>query len=404
MKTKARKAVASKTPANGKQEPPVEVDDAGEFEHVELSNQEVSEAVVFNTDWTTETVTAQTENVHLSPNFQRRDAWSLEKKSRFIESLILGLPVPPIILAEQKRSRGKFLVIDGKQRLLSIMQFWGKLPETSNNSYALRGLDVREDLNGLTFAQLKSVDERANDYSALRNQPIRTVVIRNWPKDDFLHLVFLRLNTGSVRLSAQELRQALKPGAFTSRVDAYASDDEELRMLLGLKGPDPRMQDTELLGRHVAFANFIERYPGRLKTFIDEAFETLNDEWEERSKAVEAQFAAFDDALKALFELFGERNVARKAGSRLLNKALLDPLLYYFAFPQVRSAVARRGSVFRRAFEKTLQDERFQEAISLDTASAAGTEYRFGEVAQALKAAGVRVKRPHRSQSGFVLR
>src|SRR5262245_12815990 len=132
------KAAKSKKPRSRPIEAgPVDVDDSAEFEHVVMSDKEVAEAVVFNTDWTAETITAQTENIALNPNFQRRDAWSLEKKSRFIESLILGLPVPPIILAEQKDARGKFIVIDGKQRLLSILQFWGKLPQSPWNEYAL---------------------------------------------------------------------------------------------------------------------------------------------------------------------------------------------------------------------------------------------------------------------------
>jgi hypothetical protein len=115
----------------------------------ELEEQDVAEglapgsvaAVVSGTDWTTETIVSQLErkNIQLNPRFQRRDAWKRDRKSRFIESLIVGLPIPQIVLAESKHERGKFIVLDGKQRLLSILQFWG-LGDGQNNKYALSAL------------------------------------------------------------------------------------------------------------------------------------------------------------------------------------------------------------------------------------------------------------------------
>src|SRR5262252_5350782 len=125
-----------------------------EFED-ESDDQDVAEqlapravaAVVSGTDWTTETIVSQLKrgNIQLNPRFQRRDAWKRDRKSRFIESLIVGLPIPQIALAESKQDRGKFIVLDGKQRLLAILQFWG-LGDGANNAYALSGLTLRGDL------------------------------------------------------------------------------------------------------------------------------------------------------------------------------------------------------------------------------------------------------------------
>ena len=87
---------------------------------------EISEIVVSGTDWTTETILHQIigGNIELNPRFQRRDAWSKIRKSRFIESIVLGFPIPQIVLANNKE-RGKYIVLDGKQRLLTILQFYG---------------------------------------------------------------------------------------------------------------------------------------------------------------------------------------------------------------------------------------------------------------------------------------
>ena len=167
-----------------------------------------SDLAVTGTDWTVETIVNQIrkKNIQLDPSFQRRDAWSQKVKSRFIESLFLGLPIPQIILAEQKGKKGKFIVIDGKQRLLSLQQF--VLPNEGEKPLKLSGLEIRAEFNQKTYSEIES-NLFFNEIDAFNNQTIRTVVIKNWKNVEVLYLLFLRLNTGSIKLSPQELRQAL---------------------------------------------------------------------------------------------------------------------------------------------------------------------------------------------------
>ena len=116
--------------------------------------------------------------IDLDPGFQRRDAWTIPRKSRFIESLILGLPIPQIVLAERKEKKGSFLVIDGKQRLLTIQQFCAP---SSNGSpgFALKSLTVLKELNGATYEQLQTNPSLTDVLAALNGQTVRTVVIKN---------------------------------------------------------------------------------------------------------------------------------------------------------------------------------------------------------------------------------
>ncbi|WP_187272410.1 DUF262 domain-containing protein [Methylobacterium sp. WL9] len=94
-----------------------------------------SQAVLYSTDWTVETIISQAKrgNIEMRPRFQRRDAWRVLRKSRFVESIILGLPIPQIVLAEKRNERGKYIVLDGKQRLLSLLQFVGDAEGENNN-------------------------------------------------------------------------------------------------------------------------------------------------------------------------------------------------------------------------------------------------------------------------------
>jgi len=353
-------------------------------------------ASVSGTDWTTETIVSQLQrrNIQLNPRFQRRDAWGRDRKSRFIESLILGLPIPQIVLAESKDDRGKFIVLDGKQRLLSILQFWG-LGEGENNAYALSSLPLRPDLTRRTYKDLNTDPDLEPEFNALCNQPVRTVVIRNWKDTDFLHTVFLRLNTGSVALSPQELRQALLPGNFSDYIDDTAADSPGLRQLLGTAGPDPRMRDIEILARFLAFHFFAETYPGRMKEFLDQAFKTFNQGWRSYEKDVKSAVSNFEAGVKALVALFGD-DVARKPDSRQFNRAIFDALIYYHSQPAVRKAAAGKTTKIRTAYQSLFAPEsKFLLAVESDTAGAPNTAMRLRLWGEALsKATGIDISPP----------
>lgn len=348
-----------------------------------------SRAVVHSTDWTAETIVSQLKrgNILLKPRFQRRDAWKIQQKSRFIESLILGLPVPQIVLAEQKEQRGKFIVLDGKQRLLSLLQFWGEGEDGPNRGFKLSGLQVRLELNKVSYDKLSTEPRYESFYNSLSNQPIRTVVIKNWPDTNFLHLVFLRLNTGSVKLSPQELRQAIVPGPFTDWIDEAAIQSQVLKRLLNLDAPDYRMRDVELMARYFAFRNFLKYYRGRMKEFLDFSFAKFNEEWADREPLCVAQLAEFDAAVQELETLFGE-DIARKPGGRQLNKAIFDFLVFYAVRADVRQVLNLHAPALRAAYQGLFEDREFVASIDRDTAGLPSTTRRIAAWGQVLNDVG----------------
>ncbi|MFN0243473.1 MAG: DUF262 domain-containing protein [Planctomycetota bacterium] len=353
-------------------------DEADELDVAEQLPPSSRAAVVTGTDWTTETLVSQLKrgNIQLNPRFQRRDAWKLDRKSRFIESLIVGLPIPQIVLAESKRERGKFIVLDGKQRLLAILQFWG-LGKGENNAYTLTGLTLREDLKRKSLVDLSTDPEHESDYNALCNQAIRTVVIRDWKDTDLLHTIFLRLNTGSVTLSPQELRQALMPGRFSDYVDEAAGSSTSLRQLLGVEGPDPRMRDIEILARFLAFRFFADEYPGRLKDFLDNTFGEFNAKWNTYRPKVEAAQADFEDGVAELLLIFGDE-LARKPSSAQFNRAIFDALIFYHSQIRIRKALRTKRPRVAKAYQSLFASgSDFLKAVESDTAGAPNTSARL---------------------------
>ncbi|RVM09360.1 DUF262 domain-containing protein [Sinorhizobium meliloti] len=348
-----------------------------------VDQRTVSQAVVSATDWTTETVISQINkgNIQLNPRFQRRDAWEPDRKSRFIESLILGLPIPQLVLAEVKNKRGSYIVIDGKQRLLSIRQFAATADDPLFSRLRLSGLSIRQDLRRLSLVDLRDDPGRSDDLAAFENQPIRTVVIKNWENEDFLYQVFLRLNTGSVPLSPQELRQALHPGPFVEFADLASGDSPALRELLKLKRPDFRMRDAELLIRWYAFQHFFGRYSGDLKGFLDLTCESLNDQWNDVEERVRAELDQFEAAYATAKFIFGQ-NVCRKwtpeGYEKPFNRAIYDVLMFYFAQEAVRQAAAARREDIEQAFKDLCeQNPEFLGSIERTTKSIGATSTRF---------------------------
>jgi len=217
-------------------------DDQQEDEDDIVAPVSFKDAVVLNADWTIETINLQIQkgNIDLQPGFQRRVAWDDERKSRLIESIIVGLPVPNIVLAENKDSRGKFIVIDGKQRLVAVSEYM-------QDKYKLKGLDMRPDLNTKAVSELPQ-----EDREHLENATIRASVIRNWKDENFLYVTFFRLNSGSLPLSPQELRKALIGAHLISAIDDYMLGSTSFKAVFG-EGLDKRMRDSELVLRFVAY-------------------------------------------------------------------------------------------------------------------------------------------------------
>jgi hypothetical protein len=342
------------------------------------------DAVVTASDWTTQTILSQLEkgNINLNPDFQRRQAWRAARKSQFIESLILGIPVPQLVLAERRQKKGSYIVIDGKQRLLTLLQFTAK-PGSEFEPFALSGLPIREDLNGKSYLDLEEDPLLNEDITNFENQTIRTVVIRNWKDENFLYTVFLRLNTGSVPLSPQELRQALHPGEFSKFVFEYSADSKLLQQVLGLEEPDFRMRDAELVIRYFAFRNFLATYTGNLKPLLDHTTARMNEIMKEDPRFVNDQVADFETALSTAIQIFGEKNAFRKwtetKYERSFNRAIFDALAISFSDPDVAERAVRRREEVEGLFKQVCDtDVRFRTAVEGTTKSIDSIVTRLG--------------------------
>ena len=169
------------------------------------------------------------EEIVIRPEYQRLFRWSIEQRSRLIESILLGLPIPPIFLIEN--DDGILELIDGLQRTSSVLQFLDH-NSIGEQELTLSGCDILDRLNGETYFTLSTTEKLR-----VKRTPIRAIII-NKSGDSFVkYEMFKRLNTGGALLSAQEIRNCssrMVEGGdeFYESIQDMAADDN-FKMTIG---------------------------------------------------------------------------------------------------------------------------------------------------------------------------
>lgn len=216
--------------------------------------------------------------IKLDPEYQRRHRWTDEVSSGLIESLILNIPIPLIYISqdvdvddEVSSEAARYSVIDGQQRLTAVKNFL-------QNEFALTGLNVLDDLNGSFYRDLPPFLIRRLEERTIRCLRIDSTLDRQVKYD-----IFERLNSGSIKLEAQELRNAVSRGDFNRLIKELAKD-ENFRMLLQIdpKNPDEsskvqKMLDVELVLRFFALSDGgYESIKKGFKQFLSDEMDRMN--------------------------------------------------------------------------------------------------------------------------------
>lgn len=348
-----------------------------------LSEEKFAGLLVAPADWTIETLYSQIgRQIDLDPDFQRRNVWSAKAKSSFIESLMLGIPIPQILLSAKPKSKSSFLVLDGKQRLLAIKEFLdGKLP--NGRVFKLKGLRVLHQFENKSWSDISKDTE---DAAKLLNETQRTAVLRGWSEESVLYEIFYRLNSGSVKLSPMELRMSLYPGDFLKFVLRWTEDIGPLHHLLKKRTPDPRMGDVELAVRFLAFTDGAHEYRGDLKAFLDELCDDYNQRFSEPEFAtkIQARLNQMDRGIETGIAAFGLNKFCRKflkgEYENRFNRAIFDIFAYVLSNEEFRDWVTQNPSQFVAIYETLSSgDNDFIRSIETTTKSVDATATRFGK-------------------------
>lgn len=377
-----------------------EGDDADESSSdLELSEDKFAGLLVAPADWTIETLYRQIgKQIDLDPDFQRRNVWSSKAKSRFIESLMLGIPIPQILLSAKPNSKSSFLVLDGKQRLLTIKEFLdGTLP--NGRPFHLRSLRVLKEIEGMSW---KKISEDPELSAKLLNETQRTTVLRGWTDESILYEIFYRLNSGSVKLSPMELRMSLYPGPFLKFILRWTENIGPLHHLLKKRNPDPRMGDVELAVRYLAFQENSIPYKGDLKVFLDSLCEKYNLRFDEIDfeESVINKLSILQKSIEFGIKTFGNKYFCRKFSDgkyeMRFNRALFDIFVYSFSNQDFINWSKDHAGLIVESFQNlSSNDNEFLRSIETTTKSIDATKYRFEQWLKVCREiSGIEIPRP----------
>jgi hypothetical protein len=241
------------------------------------------------------------EQINLRPDFQRRERWSDEKRSRFIESVIMNVPIPPVFLGEEEY--GKYVVLDGRQRLTAAYRFL-------SNELRLEKLHVWKELNGLTYAEIK----KKGFAATIERRFLPAVLLTRESSPEVKYEVFDRLNTGGVIAEPMEVRNAIFPGLFNKLLHEMSSEDG-FRLLWGIpRSQDPASLEKNTLYREMRDLELVLRFFAlrdgtldglRFKDKLSDFMNARNTAYKKDESLMAADTAVFRQAVANCLEVFG---------------------------------------------------------------------------------------------------
>jgi hypothetical protein len=313
------------------------------------------------------------------PSFQRGYVWDLAKASRLSESVLLNVPLPLIYTAEESDSN-KEVVIDGQQRLLTLFGYIkGQFPR-NGRPFRLKHLKILSDLNGKLFSDL---DDSYRTKILRYDMTIIKIGSSSDPNVKFE--IFERLNSGSVSLNPQELRNCIYRGRFNDLLREL-TQYPNFRKAIASETLLERMLDAELVLRFLAFyERTYLNFPGGIKSFLNDF---MNDYCKNISPEKQKKFTdVFKQASDLVFSVFGENSFRRFSlgtersadgrWERTVNRALYDIIMWGFTQYDKNLVMQSSDSIRSALVDLCVNDDNFKDSITAATNDRSRVNYRF---------------------------
>lgn len=244
-----------------------------ESEELDLESTPATyEVITYPADFTLEGLVSKYRKGSMTvPGFQRNFVWNIKQASRLIESFLLGLPVPAIFLFTDEVNNEQ-LVIDGQQRLMSVVYFFdGYFGDADKGGrkkvFKLTGLNEKSPYYNKTYADLEESDQAA--FNKLNDSVLRAFIVKQITPNGntSVYHIFERLNTGGTQLVGQEIRNCVYHGQFNNLL-CELNKYESWRKIFGNISPHKRQKDVELILRFFAFFENGDKYERPIKDFM----------------------------------------------------------------------------------------------------------------------------------------
>ena len=320
----------------------------------------------------------ENDEIDLQPDFQRvTDVWDNVKKSRLIESILLGLPLPSFYFSEDPVSQ-KLSIIDGLQRICAIRDFVLE----KENPLKLEGLQFLKNFDGFTFSQLARPEVKR-----IKSLKITMNTLRKGTPLDVKYIIFQRVNTAGVPLTPQEMRHALNQGPAAIFIKELA-DMESFKKATNYSVESKRMQDRDFVNRFIAFFIGYHDYMGDLDMFLNDKMGELNKMTSEQRDDLRV---SFDKAMKCCYEIFKKdtfrKRYRQEDRRKPISKSVYDTLSVNIAWlsDEERKLLLRNTEAFKAGMIRLFNDKKFDFSITTGTGKKYNVEQRFTMVKSLIK-------------------
>lgn len=208
------------------------------------------------------------------PDYQRAFTWEEERKSRFIESVLMGLPIPFLFFWENPTT-GKLEIVDGSQRLRTIEEY-------ILGDFVIGDLEELSLLSGLRFKDLP--DSR---QQKIKNRSIRGIVLSEHADEESRFDLFDRINTGSKIANSAEVRRGVRRGPFLDLVISLTQDPNFISLAPVSDKQEKEREREELITRFFAYGDGLEDYKDRVSAFLFTYTKKMNAYFEQNPEGVE---------------------------------------------------------------------------------------------------------------------
>lgn len=226
------------------------------------------------------------EEFYIPLQYQRNFVWTDEDCSYFIESVLIGLPIPYMFFADTEDGRTE--IVDGAQRMSALASF-------VNGDLTLRGLKFLSSVNGKTYSELPiEVQRRFNNAS------FRVVYLEEGTTFEVRQEIFRRINSSGKKLKSQEIRRGSMDGAFTSLASELSKNELFEKLAPLSETARNRYDDMELVVRFFAYSDgypSFDGYKDRVADYLDEYTETMNIRFEQQPELREDYTDRFNKML-----------------------------------------------------------------------------------------------------------
>jgi hypothetical protein len=218
---------------------------------------EMQKEIKYDTkDYTVEVIFSKMDKCEIIiPDYQRQFVWKEKDKASFIESVLLGLPIPFMFFCECED--GKYEIIDGAQRVQSLIGF-------IKGEIIISGVPKLTSLSGFKFSNLSSMHQRR-----FLNKSLRIIVLDSSTQSDVRQDIFNRINASGVKINASEMRRGSYPGKLTKFIDECCNDTLFKELCPVPINKEMRYERFELVLRFFAYSNEYENFEHRVSPFLD---------------------------------------------------------------------------------------------------------------------------------------